>query len=202
MTELVLASASPTRQAMLTAAGVTFVADPAAIDEEETRASLRAERAPPRAVAETLAELKALRVTRRHPGALVLGCDQILAAGSEAGSAMFDKPADRAAAKTQLRQLAGRSHILVSAAVIVRDGQRLWHHAAMAELAMRPLSDDFIDRYLDAAGDDVLGSVGGYRLEGLGAQLFTSVKGDHFTVLGMPLLPLLGFLREHGAVPA
>jgi septum formation protein len=202
MTELVLASASPTRQAMLAAAGVTFAADPAAIDEEETRASLRAERAPPRAVAETLAELKALRVTRRHPGALVLGCDQILATGAEAGSTMFDKPADRAAAKAQLWQLAGRSHILVSAAVIVRDGQRLWHHAAMAELAMRPLSDDFIDRYLDAAGDEVLGSVGGYRLEGLGAQLFTSVRGDHFTVLGLPLLPLLGFLREHGAVPA
>lgn len=201
MTELVLASASRARQTMLTAAGVPFATDPASIDEEETRAALRAERAPPRAIAETLAELKALRVTRRHPGALVLGCDQVLALGTEAGSTMFDKPADLAAAAAQLRALAGRNHWLISAAVVVRDGQRLWHHADMAELAMRPLSDEFIDRYLAMAGADVCASVGAYRLEGPGAQLFASVRGDFFTVLGLPLLPLLGFLREHGVVP-
>jgi septum formation protein len=201
MTELVLASASRTRQAMLTGAGVPFATDPAAIDEEETRTALRAEAAPPRAVAETLAELKARRVARRHPGALVLGSDQVLALGTEAGSPMFDKPVDRAAAAAQLRALAGRRHWLISAAVVVRDGQRLWHHADMAELAMRPLSDEFIDRYLAMAGADVCASVGAYRLEGLGAQLFTAVRGDFFTVLGLPLLPLLAFLREHGVVP-
>ncbi len=133
--------------------------------------------------------------------ALVLGCDQVLALGTESGSAIFDKPADRAAAAAQLRDLAGRRHVLVSAAVVVRDGQLLWHHADMAELTMRPLSDEFIDGYLQAAGDDVLHSVGAYQLEGLGAQLFSQVRGDFFTILGLPLLPLLGFLREHGVVP-
>ncbi len=202
MTELVLASASRTRQSMLSAAGVRFTVDAASIDEAAAKESLRGERASPRAVAETLAELKARRVGQRHPGALVLGCDQVLALGSDFGATIFDKPADRAAAASQLRTLAGRSHRLISAAVVVRDGQLLWHHADMAQLTMRPLADDFIDGYLAAAGDDVLQSVGGYRLEGLGAQLFSAVHGDFFTILGLPLLPLLGFLREHGVVPA
>ncbi len=201
MTELVLASASRARQAMLDAAGVRFSVDVPAIDEAATRESLKGERASPRAVAETLAELKARRVGRRHPAALVLGCDQVLALGADPDATILDKPADRAEAAAQLRALAGRSHRLISAAVVVRDGQLLWHHADMAELAMRPLSDEFIAGYLAAAGDDILQSVGGYRLEGLGAQLFSSVRGDFFTVLGLPLLPLLGFLREQGAVP-
>jgi septum formation protein len=202
MTELVLASASRTRQLLLTAAGVPFTIDAAAIDEDETKQSLRAEQAPPRAVAETLAELKARRVAHRHAGALVLGCDQVLALGLESGAAILDKPGDRAAAADQLRTLSGRSHRLISAAVVVRDGRMLWHHADMAELTMRPLSETFIDRYLAAAGDTVVQSVGSYRLEGLGAQLFASVRGDYFTILGLPLLPLLAFLREHGVVPA
>jgi septum formation protein len=201
MTELVLASASRARQSMLSAAGVPFSVDVAAIDEEAAKESLKGERAAPRAVAETLAELKARRVGQRRPGALVLGCDQVLALGTESGAAIFDKPADRDAAAAQLRALSGRRHVLVSAAVVVRDGRLLWHHADMAELTMRPLSDSFIDGYLQAAGDDVLHSVGAYQLEGRGAQLFSNVRGDFFTVLGLPLLPLLGFLREHGVVP-
>jgi len=201
MTDLILASASPTRQAMLRAAGVAFVADPAAVDEDETRASLKAERAPPRAIAEALAELKARRVAHRHSGTLVLGCDQVLAMSPEIGAEMLDKPADMAAARAQLRLLSGRAHHLISVAVVVRDGQRLWHHAGMARLTVRPLSDCFIDSYLASVGTDALGSVGAYRLEGPGAQLFSSVEGDFFTVLGLPLLPLLGFLREHGVVP-
>ncbi len=201
MTELVLASASRARQSMLKAAGIGFSVDVAAIDEEAAKESLKGERAAPRAVAETLAELKARRVGQRRPDALVLGCDQVLALGTESGSAIFDKPADRAAAAAQLRALSGRRHVLVSAAVVVRDGRLLWHHADMAELTMRPLSDEFIDGYLLAAGDDVLHSVGAYQLEGRGAQLFSNVRGDFFTVLGLPLLPLLGFLREHGVVP-
>lgn len=202
MTELVLASASQARQSMLRSAGVPFTVDVAAIDEAEIKAALQADRAPPRAIAETLAELKAVKVSRRHEKALVLGCDQVLALGTEAGAETFDKPENRAAAAVQLKALSGRQHVLISAAVVVRDGQLIWHHADMAELTMRPLSDTFIDRYLEAAGDDVLRSVGAYQLEGMGAQLFSRVRGDFFTVLGLPLLPTLGFLREHGIVPA
>ena len=201
MTELVLASASRARQSMLSAAGVRFSIDVAAVDEEAAKESLKGERAAPRAVAETLAELKARRVGQRRPDSLVLGCDQVLALGTASGDAIFDKPVNRDAAAAQLRALSGRRHVLVSAAVVVRYGRLLWHHADMAELTMRPLSDEFIDGYLRAAGDDVLHSVGAYQLEGLGAQLFSNVRGDFFTVLGLPLLPLLGFLREHGVVP-
>ena len=169
MTELVLASASRARQSMLREAGVPFSVDVAAIDEAAAKDSLKGERASPRAIAETLAELKARRVGQRRPDSLVLGCDQVLSLGTEAGAAIFDKPADRAAAASQLRALSGQRHHLISAAVVVRDGRLLWHHADMAELTMRPLSDEFIDRYLAAAGDDVLHSVGAYQLEKRGA---------------------------------
>ncbi|MDZ4737979.1 MAG: Maf family protein [Rhodospirillaceae bacterium] len=195
---IVLASASRARATMLEAAGVPFAIDAAAIDEDDVKAALVAERATPAQVAETLAELKALRVARRHPGSLVIGADQVLAHDD----ALFDKPKDRADAARQLATLAGKSHRLYSVAVVVRDGARLWHHGDMAELTMRPLTAEFIDQYLDRAGDAVTQSVGAYQLEGLGAQLFTRVRGDFFTVLGLPLLPLLGFLRGHGVVPA
>ncbi|MEX0808828.1 MAG: Maf family protein [Dongiaceae bacterium] len=198
---IVLASASRARATMLEAAGVAFTIDAAAIDEDEVKAALAAERATPAQVAETLAELKALRVARRHPGSLVLGADQVLALEDAPGATIFDKPKDREDAVRQLAALAGRSHRLHSVAVVVRDGARLWHHGDMAELTMRPLTRDFIDHYLDRAGPAVTHSVGAYQLEGLGAQLFTRVRGDFFTVLGLPLLPLLGFLRGHGVVP-
>ncbi|WP_188259798.1 Maf family protein [Azospirillum tabaci] len=193
---VVLASGSRTRAEMLERAGVRVTLAPAAVDEEEIKLAARAEGAPVEDVAEALAELKAQRVTRKHPGALVIGADQML----ECEGRWFDKPADRDAARVQLQDLRGKTHRLVSCAVVIRDGERLWHHVDRARLAMRPFSDVFLDSYLNAAGDDVLGSVGAYHLEGLGAQLFHRVDGDFFTILGLPLLPLLGFLRVHGVI--
>ncbi|TWA68575.1 septum formation protein [Azospirillum baldaniorum] len=193
---VVLASGSRTRAEMLERAAVRVTLAPAAVDEEEIKLAARAEGAPVEDVAEALAELKAQRVTRKHPGALVIGADQML----ECEGRWFDKPADRDAARAQLQDLRGKTHRLVSCAVVIRDGERLWHHVDRAHLTMRPFSDAFLDSYLNAAGDDVLGSVGAYHLEGLGAQLFHRVDGDFFTILGLPLLPLLGFLRVHGVI--
>ncbi|UKJ73877.1 Maf family protein [Azospirillum brasilense] len=193
---VVLASGSRTRAEMLERAGVRVTLAPAAVDEEEIKLAARAEGAPVEDVAEALAELKAQRVTRKHLGALVIGADQML----ECEGRWFDKPADRDAARAQLQDLRGKTHRLVSCAVVIRDGERLWHHVDRARLTMRPFSDAFLESYLNAAGDDVQGSVGAYHLEGLGAQLFHRVDGDFFTILGLPLLPLLGFLRVHGVI--
>jgi nucleoside triphosphate pyrophosphatase len=195
---LVLASASAARAQLLRQAGVPFRVDAAAIDEAEAKRSLEAEGASAAEIAMALAELKARRVSARQPGALVLGADQIL----ECGGVRFDKPADRDHAAAQLRALAGRTHELVAAAVVLRDGERLWQTVDRARLTMRPLGDAFIADYLDRVGEAALQSVGAYQLEGLGAQLFAEVEGDHFTILGLPLLPLLDFLRGHGVVPA
>jgi len=193
---LVLASASLARRRMLLDAGVPVVTDPPGVDEGEVKAALRAEDASAAEVAEALAELKARRVSPRHPGALVLGADQMLACGGD----WFDKPADREAARNQLYRLRGRRFDLVVGAVVVRDGARIWHHLDSAELAMRPASDGFIEAYLDAASDAITQSVGAFQLEDLGAQLFADVKGHYFTVLGLPLLPLLDFLRQHRVI--
>ncbi len=191
---LVLASASTSRRALLRNAGLLFETEAARIDEEEIKTALRAEGADSVQAAETLAELKAQRVSARHGGRLVIGADQIL----ECDGCWFDKPSDRAQAASDLRALRSRTHALVSSACVVRDGQRLWHHSDHARLSMRPLSDAFIETYLAALGDAALTSVGAYQLEGLGAQLFSRVEGDFFTILGLPLLPLLDFLRNHG----
>jgi len=196
MTELVLASASPARQRLLAAAGVAFVADAARIDEEEVKASLKAAGASAEQAAESLAELKAQKVSRRHPGAIVLGADQLL----ELDGTWFDKPPDRAAAASQLAALAGRTHRLATAVVAARDGQRLWHRVESPRVTLRRLSPAAIDDYLQRAGPAVLGSVGCYHLEGLGIQLMARVEGDHFAIQGLPLLPLLDFLRENGMV--
>jgi septum formation protein len=198
MAPVVLASASAARSTLLRAAGVPVVAEAAAVDEAEVKASLRAARSAAAAVAETLAELKAQRVSRRHPGKLVVGADQVL----DCDGAMFDKPVDLAEARRQLLALRGRRHQLVSAVVLARDGQRLWHHLSRADLLMRDFSDRFLDDYLRAVGDAALSSAGGYQIEGRGAQLFASIDGDYFTILGLPLLPLLDILREHGALPS
>ena len=179
---------------MLRDAGVTVVADPAALDEGEVKASLKADGAAARDVAETLAELKAMGVSRRHPGALVVGADQML----QCGEVWFDKPPDLDHARAQLMALRGKTHELISSAVGVRDGARLWHHTDSARLTMRPFSDSFLDTYLGMCGSEILGSVGAYRLEGAGAQLFHRVEGDYFTILGLPLLPLLDWLRALG----
>ncbi len=194
--KIVLASASAIRRTLLANAGIAHEVDPGAVDEDEVKRAMKADGAPAAAVAETLAEMKAMRVASRHPGALVFGADQML----ECNGIWFDKPADREHAAAHLMALAGRTHHLISALVCVRNGARIWHHTAMASLAMRPLSRGFIDLYLDAAGPKVQQSVGAYQLEGLGAHLFSRVEGDYFTVLGLPLLAMLAFLREHGVV--
>lgn len=195
---LMLASSSETRAQILRNAGVPFTAEAAAVDEEELKRSLAAEGASAVDVALALAELKARKIAARHPGAIVIGADQVL----ECSGVWFDKPPDIDHARAQLSALRGRTHRLISAVCAVQDGERIWHAADSAELAMRFFDDDYLDRYLDQIGDKATSSVGAYQIEGLGAQLFTAVHGDHFTILGLPLLPLLAFLREHGVVPA
>lgn len=194
---LVLASASAARARLLADAGISVRCQAAAVDEEAVKDALKGEGATPAQVAETLAELKAQRVSRKHPEALVIGADQLLTCNET----WFDKPPDRDHAAAQLRALSGKTHVLWTAVCVVRAGSRLWHHNAAARLTLRPLSDDFIARYLEAAGPAVLHSVGAYQLEGLGAQLFSRVEGDFFTILGLPLLPLLDFLRANKALP-
>ena len=193
---IVLASASQVRRTLLTAAGLDVAVDPAAVDEAAVKASLAAEGVGPSEIAEALAELKASRVSPGHPGRLVIGADQIL----ECEGRSFDKPADRAAARLQLATLRGRRHSLFSAVVVLRDGQRLWHHVGRADLTMRAFSESFLESYLDRAGSAATASVGAYQLEGLGAQLFQRIEGDYFTILGLPLLPLLDFLRGVGEI--
>jgi len=194
---LVLASQSPTRRKLLQDAGVPVaLADRPGVDEDEVKAAFRADGAGPADVAEALAEMKAQRVSARHGGALVVGADQML----ECDGVWFDKPADRDGAAAHLRALSGKTHRLIACAVVVKDGTRIWHHLDSAELTVRPLGEDFIARYLDAVGDAALQSVGAYQLEGLGAQLFSRVRGDYFTVLGLPLLPLMDLLRNHGVL--
>lgn len=195
---VVLASASPARAALLRAAGVAMSVDVAAIDETEVKASLVTAGAAPDAIADKLAELKAQRVSRRHPGSLVIGADQVL----DCEGVLFDKPADLAEARRQLLALRGRRHQLSSAVVLVRDGARIWQHTGRASLVMREFSPAFLERYLESVGAAALQSVGGYQLEGLGAQLFARIEGDYFTILGLPLLPLLDILREHGVLPS
>lgn len=195
--KVVLASSSGSRRALLDQAGVPIVAEAPRIDEDEVKTALRGEGAGAGQVAETLAELKARRISRRYPDALVIGADQIL----DCNGQWFDKPPDRDHAAAHLRALGGKEHRLMTAVCVLRDETRLWHHNAQARLTLRPLSESFIADYLDAVGDDALTSVGAYRLEGLGAQLFAEVEGDYFTILGLPLLPLLDFLRTQGVVP-
>ncbi|MBI1186439.1 MAG: septum formation protein Maf [Alphaproteobacteria bacterium] len=197
MTSLVLASASAIRASLLRGAGVAFEIDPANIDEDEVKRSMRAAGASPREQADALAALKAAHVSRRRPG-LVLGADQMLAIEGET----LDKPADRAAARAHLHRLRGRTHQLMCAAAIAAEGAVVWRFVATPTLRMRMFSDEFMEDYLDRVGEAALKSVGAYQLEGLGAQLFEQVDGDYFSVLGLPLLPLLAFLREYGVVPA
>ncbi len=194
---LILASASRARAEMLSNAGLSFEIRPASIDEVELKRALRAEGAEAPVIAEWLAERKALYVSSREPDRLVVGADQILECDGE----MFDKPVDRAEAMTQLRMLRGRSHELSSCASVAYDGQTVWHHIDRARLWMRDCTDGFLERYLDAIGDAALTGPGAYQIEGPGAQLFNRIEGSHFTILGLPLLPLLDFLRARGVVP-
>ncbi len=194
---VILASTSQSRQAVLAAAGVEAAAMAPNIDEAAFRDSMRAAQLPVREQAMQLAELKAMRVSAKQPG-LVIGGDQMLALGDEA----FDKPADMAGAKAHLRRLSGKSHTLETAIVVCEDGAPVWRHLARPRLTMRPLSEDFIDAYTARCGESLLSTVGAYQLEGLGAQLFTRIEGDYFSILGLPLLPLLDYLRIRKVLPS
>ncbi len=194
---LILASGSPTRAGMLAAAGVAVEVVPPRIDEAEVKAALLAEQAPPRDVADALAELKAMRVSRRRPGAYVIGADQVLALDGD----LLDKPRDLDEARRQLERMRGRRHMLLSAAVVALDGRPIWRHVGQARLVMRAFSDSFLDDYIARHGDELLETVGAYKLEAGGAELFDRLEGDHFTILGLPLLELLAFLRLHGVCP-
>ncbi len=196
---LILASQSAARRAMLSAAGVPHEALPAHVDEDAITAGLMAEQASPERIADALAEVKALKISRQIPGALVLGADSVVAA---ADGALLNKPETRPRAETQLRQLAGTTHRLISAAVICEGGKPVWRSLSAAKLTMRRLSDAFITSYLDAEGEAVLGCAGCYRIEGLGAQLFARVDGDQFTIRGLPLFPVLDYLRTRGVLPS
>lgn len=194
---IILASQSLTRQQMLRDAGIAFVSMAAGVDEAGEKATLIASGLGARDLADALAALKATKVSNQHPAEMVLGCDQTLVL--EDGT-LFDKAVDRNALASQLRALSGKGHSLYSAAVIVENGRAVWRHVDAAKMTMRSLSDAFIEAYLDVEGDEVLGCVGGYKIEGRGAQLFAKIDGSHFTVLGLPLLPLLEHLRARGVL--
>jgi septum formation protein len=191
---LVLASGSQSRKSLLTAAGVAFTADPADLDEDGLMAGLKG--APAEAVAQSLAEQKALTVSRRHPGRLVLGGDSVIAFAGE----FLSKCPTMAEAGALLGRLSGREHFLVSAAALARNGDLLWTHVSPCRMTMRALSPQFLADYLALEGPAILSSVGCYHFEGRGAQLFDKVEGDYFSVLGLPLLPVLGQLRKEGAL--
>ena len=194
MARLVLASESATRARMLRDAGVAFETMPARVDESGMRDSLQAEGATALDAAAALAALKAARISARRPEDLVIGADQILARGGR----WFGKPENANEARAQLAALRGGAHELATAACVARGGSVIWRHGERARLVMRPFSDAFLDSYAAACGAELLETVGAYRIEGRGAQLFAAVEGDRFAILGLPLLPLLDFLREHG----
>ncbi|HYZ27341.1 MAG TPA: nucleoside triphosphate pyrophosphatase [Geminicoccaceae bacterium] len=191
-----LASTSAARAQLLAAAGVPFEQHPAMVDEGAIKEALEADGAGAEDAAIALAELKAQHVARLRPEAIVLGADQILTLEGR----WFDKPPSRAEARAQLGELAGRRHELATAVVAFRGGVRVWHHLAVPRLWLRRFSPEFLDAYLDATGDTAFASVGAYQIEGLGAQLLTRLEGDHFAVLGLPLLEVLEFLRQQGVL--
>ena len=193
---VVLASQSPARAQLLRAAGLSFETRPAYVDEEAIIAALQADGQAPREIADALGELKAERVSRQVPEALVVAGDQVLTCEG----ALYQKPETLEAARAQLTALRGRMHELIAAVCVARGGSVIWRHVDRAKLWVRDFSDAFLERYLAETGESVLTSVGCYRLEGPGVQLFERIEGDYFTVLGLPLLPVLGFLRQHGAM--
>jgi septum formation protein len=196
MTKLILASGSPFRRAMLENAGVAVEIMRPAVDERAVEAPLANSGASAEDVAQVLAEAKALDVSERHPDAIVIGADQTLSLGDR----IFHKPENMEGARRHLLAMSGKTHHLNSAVVIAQRGETVWRHVSVASLTMRELSPAFIGRYLAAIGNKALQSVGAYQIEGEGIQLFDRIEGDHFTIVGLPLLPLLGQLRQMGAL--
>lgn len=196
---IILASQSAARRAMLTAAGVAYEALPAHVDEESVMAGLLRQGASAERIADALAEVKAIKISRAYPDALVLGADSIAVTDD---GILLAKPETRERAEVQLRQLAGTTHRLISAAVVAQHGRAVWRAGGAARLTMRALSEAFIAEYLDAEGEAVLGCVGCYRIEGLGAQLFSRIEGDQFVIRGLPLLGFLAWLRDRGELLA
>lgn len=192
---IILASSSQSRRAVLAAAGVEADTVKPNVDEDAAKAAFRADGMSVRDQAMQLAELKSVKVSMREQG-LVIGCDQMLSLDGEA----FDKPVNLEDARNHLRKLSGKVHTLETAIVICEDGKPVWRHLARPRLTVRPLSGPFIETYVDTVGDPLLSTVGAYQLEGLGAQLFTRIEGDYFSILGLPLLPLLDYLRTRGVL--
>ena len=200
VSQIILASTSRARREMLAAAGVAFTVEAADVDEPAIRKTLLAAKsaATPPQIADALARAKAEDVSQRHKGSLVIGGDQVLALGTE----LLTKAKDEGAARATLKKLRGMTHELHSAVALAVDGRVLWTHTGTARLKMRDFSDAFLEEYLTRAGDRIGQSVGAYELEGFGVQLFDKIEGDYFTILGLPLLPLLAELRAHGMIAA
>lgn len=193
---LILASQSPIRARLLAQAGINAEALPARIDEDAIRSALEAEAATPRDIADTLAEMKARKLAERNPDAVVIGCDQVL----EFRKTVYGKPETPAQARDQLRTLRGQTHRLLSAVVVYDRAEPVWRHVGEVRLTMRDFSDAFLDDYLSRNWESLRESVGGYKLEEEGVRLFSAVEGDYFTVLGLPLLPLLAWLGQRGYI--
>ncbi|TNE59747.1 MAG: septum formation protein Maf [Alphaproteobacteria bacterium] len=195
--EIILASQSQVRARLLTNAGVTFRALSPSVDEEELKLSLKAQGASARALADALAEMKALSLSRRFPDALVIGADQVL----DCEGCLLDKPASMEGVTEHLEFLSGKTHTLLTACVVARRNEPIWRHLASPKLTMRQLSSEFIDQYKERNGDKLMSSVGAYFLEEEGAQLFDKIEGDFFSILGLPLIELLDLLRRYGSLP-
>ena len=193
---ILLASASRFRKALLDNAGIAVEAVPAEIDERAVEEAVERTGVTPADIAQILAEAKATEVSERYPDAWVVGSDQVLSLDGE----LLHKAADMGEARRRLLKLSGHTHVLDTGVVLARAGKAVWRHVSTARMTMRPLTPEFVGRYLSQAGSGVLASVGAYQIEGPGIQLFERIEGDHFTIVGLPMLPLLEALRAHGAI--